>query len=191
MLMYTSCGWFFDALAGLEPVQNLKYAALALRYFAQLGGGALEGEFIRRLAAAPGDGATFIDGADVYRKLVRPAVVAPERVVATYAITGLVEEHPDETRVYAYGVSRLDETGEAYADTQVRIGHARVTFEVTGETREAAYALLRRDRLRRGRLPADEGRPPRPLPAPQHGRHGPGARRALPAPDVLAASSLP
>jgi alpha-amylase/alpha-mannosidase (GH57 family) len=142
MLMYTSCGWFFDALAGLEPVQNLKYAALALRYFAQLGGGALEGEFIRRLAAAPGDGATFIDGADVYRKLVRPAVVAPERVVATYAITGLVEEHPDETRVYAYGVSRLDETGEAYADTQVRIGHARVTFEVTGETREAAYAVL-------------------------------------------------
>jgi hypothetical protein len=142
MLMYTSCGWFFDALAGLEPVQNLKYAALALRYFAQLGGGALEGEFIRRLAAAPGDGATFIDGADVYRKLVRPAVVAPERVVATYAITGLVEEHPDETRVYAYGVSRLDETGEAYADTQVRIGHARVTFEVTGETREAVYAVL-------------------------------------------------
>ncbi|MGH6689401.1 MAG: DUF3536 domain-containing protein [Gammaproteobacteria bacterium] len=142
MLMYTSCGWFFDDLAGLEPVQNLKYAALALRYFRQVGGGALEPDFVRRLEAAPANGAAFKDGADVYRRLVRPAVVAPERVVANYAITGLVEPHPEETRVHVYHVSRLDEGGEAYADTQMRVGHVRVTFEVTGETGDAVYAAL-------------------------------------------------
>ncbi len=142
MLMYTSCGWFFDELAGLEPVQNLKYAALALQYFRQLGGGAREREFIRRLSAAPGDGARFTDGGEVYRRLVRPAVVGPERVVAHYAITGLVQAHADDTRVYAYRVQRRDEAVEAYGETQVRIGHVRVTFETTGETGEAVYAVL-------------------------------------------------
>jgi alpha-amylase/alpha-mannosidase (GH57 family) len=142
MLMYTSCGWFFDDLAGLEPVQNLKYAALALQYFRQLGGGALEREFLRRLAAAPADGTRFTDGAEVYRHVVRASAVSPERVVANYAIGGLVEDPPEDARVYAYRVSRLDETSEAYHDTRVRVGHVRVTFEVTGEAREATYAVL-------------------------------------------------
>jgi hypothetical protein len=142
MLMYTSCGWFFDDPAGLEPVQNLKYAALALQYFRQLGGGAVETEFTRRLQAAPADGTRFADVADIYRRLVRPAVVGLEQVVAHYAITGLVEKHPEATRVYAYRVERRDEAGEAYDDTQVRVGHVGVTSEVTGETTEAVYAAL-------------------------------------------------
>ena len=39
-------------------------------------------------------------------------------------------------------MSRLDEASEAYADTRVRVGHVRVTFETTGETGEAVYAVL-------------------------------------------------
>ena len=142
MLMYTSCGWFFDDPAGLEPVQNLKYAALAAAYVRLLGGGALEAELLDRLGAVPVAGTAFADGADVYRRLVRPSAVTPERVVANYAIGTLVEEPAEDARVYAYRVGRLDEAREAHADTQVRIGHVRVTFEVTGDTADAVYALL-------------------------------------------------
>ena len=39
MLMYTSCGWFFDEISGLEPVQILKYAAIVMQYLRDLGGG--------------------------------------------------------------------------------------------------------------------------------------------------------
>src|SRR5439155_1623077 len=53
LLMYTSCGWFFDEISGLEPVQIQKYAAMAIQYVRSLGGGALEEEFLRRLATAP------------------------------------------------------------------------------------------------------------------------------------------
>jgi hypothetical protein len=123
-------------------VQNLKYAALALQYFRQLGGGALESEFIRRLSAAPGDGGRVPDGGDVYRRRVRPAVVGLDRVVAHYAITGLVDDHADTTRIYAYRVERLDEAAEAYGETQVRIGHVRATFETTGEAGQAVYAVV-------------------------------------------------
>src|SRR4029434_7633 len=49
LLMYTSCGWFFDELSGIEPVQILRYAALVIQYARELGGGTLEEEFFTRL----------------------------------------------------------------------------------------------------------------------------------------------
>ncbi len=142
LLMYTSCGWFFDELSALEPVQVLRYAALALEYLRDLGGGSLEPELVRRLGAAPSNVAEFGDGAEVYRRLVRPATADLRRVVAHYAITGVVEAQPDDADVYAWRISRRDEAREAYDGTTLRIGHVRVTGQVTGEVREAMYALL-------------------------------------------------
>jgi alpha-amylase/alpha-mannosidase (GH57 family) len=142
LLMYTSCGWFFDEISALEPTQILKYAAMALQYMRDLGGGHLEGEFIRRLESAPSNVAEVHDGGEVYRKMIRPAVVDVRRVVAHYAITGLFEEQPDDARVYAWRVRRLDEARDAYNDTTLRLGHVGVASEITGETREAMYAVL-------------------------------------------------
>jgi alpha-amylase/alpha-mannosidase (GH57 family) len=142
MLMYTSCGWFFDEISGIEPVQILRYAALALQYLRDLGAGHHEPDFVKRLAAAPSNVAEFGDGGEVYRRLVVPAGVDLRRVVAHYAITGLFTEHPDDAVVYAYRVRRLDETRDAAAGTALRIGHVRVEAQVTGETWEAMYALL-------------------------------------------------
>jgi alpha-amylase/alpha-mannosidase (GH57 family) len=142
LLMYTSCGWFFDELSALEPVQILKYAAMAMQYLRDLGGGNAETEFVRRLGAAPTNVPELRDGGEVYQRMVRPAVVDLRRVVAHYAITGLFEEHPDEARVYAYRVTRRDEVREAYAGTAVRIAHVRVSSDITGETKELMYAVL-------------------------------------------------
>jgi hypothetical protein len=142
LLMYTSCGWFFDEISGLEPVQVLKYAAMTLQYLRDLGAGHHEPEFEKRLAAAPSNVAAYGDGGEVYRRLVAPAVVDLRRVVAHYAITDLFEEHPDDAAVYAYRVQRLDEAREAYGATALRLAHVRVQADVTGESREAMYALL-------------------------------------------------
>jgi len=142
LLMYTSCGWFFDEISGIEPVQILRYAAMAMQYLRDLGGGQVEPEFIRVLAAAPSNAPDFADGAEVYRRLITPAVVDLRRVVAHYAITDLFEDHPDDVAVYAYQVQRLDQAREAYGGTALRIAHVRVSSRLTGETREAMYAVL-------------------------------------------------
>jgi alpha-amylase/alpha-mannosidase (GH57 family) len=142
MLMYTSCGWFFDELSGIEPVQILRYAALVTQYARELGGGALEDEFIRRLQAAPTNVPEIPDGAEVYKRLVRPSAADLRRVVAHYAISSVLERYPDVEQIYAYKVTRLDEAVEAYQGTVARIGHVRVTAEVTGETRELTYAVI-------------------------------------------------
>ena len=142
LLMYTSCGWFFDEISGIEPVQILRYAAMAMQYLRDLGGGHVEPEFIRLLTTAPSNVPDFTDGAGVYRRLITPAVVDLRRVVAHYAISDLFEEHPDDVGVYAYHVQRLDQAREAYSGTALRIAHVRVSSRLTGEAREAMYAVL-------------------------------------------------
>ena len=142
LLMYTSCGWFFDEISALEPFQILKYAAMALQYLRELGGGQLEGEFVRRLEAAPSNVAAFASGGEVYRTLVRPSVVDLRRVVAHYAISGFVEEYPDECAVYAWRVRRFDEIREAHEGSRLRIGRVRIDSEITGESRELQYTVL-------------------------------------------------
>ena len=82
LLMYTSCGWFFDDISGLEAVQVLKYAARAMQLAGSLGFSGLEEEFVRRLRAAPSNVPEFENGAEVYRQLVLPAA----RLAATPGI---------------------------------------------------------------------------------------------------------
>ena len=142
LLMFTSCGWFFDELSSIEPVQILRYAAMAIQYLADLGGPRLEPEMARRLAEAPTNVPAFRDGGAVWARLIRPAVVDLRRVVAHYAIMGLLEPWPDEATVHAYRVQRVDEAGETYGGTPFRIGHVRVSSTVTGDVRDAMYAVL-------------------------------------------------
>jgi alpha-amylase/alpha-mannosidase (GH57 family) len=142
LLMYTSCGWFFDDLSGIEPVQILKYAAIAMQYLRDLGGPSAEGEFVRRLASAQTNTPDMPSGGEVYRALISPAVVDLRRVVAHYAISGLFEDRPVDTRVYAYRVERLDEAREAYDTTRVRVAHVRISSEITGEVKQSMFAVL-------------------------------------------------
>ncbi len=67
MLMYTSCGWFFSDIAGLEAEQNLKYAARAVEIARERFGTDFEPEFLERLASAPSNDPERPDGAAVYR----------------------------------------------------------------------------------------------------------------------------
>lgn len=142
LLMYTSCGWFFDEISTLEPVQVLRYAAMAMQYRRDLGGGQLEDEFVRRLETAPSNLPSFGNGGEVYQRLIKPAVVDLRRVVAHYAIMAVVEPPARDARVYAYRVERLDDTRETYGGTALEVAHVRVGSEITGETREAMYAAL-------------------------------------------------
>jgi alpha-amylase/alpha-mannosidase (GH57 family) len=141
LLMFTSCGWFFDDLAGLEPVQNLRYAAMAAQYLREAGGPDLEPILVDRLRAVVSNDAEEGTGADVYRRRVRPAAADVRRLTAHYAINGLFEPQPSEARVYAYRVASLDEAGESYGDTALRVGQVRVSSEMTGEVRDAVYAV--------------------------------------------------
>ncbi|MGE5182906.1 MAG: DUF3536 domain-containing protein [Acidobacteriota bacterium] len=91
MLMYTSCGWFFDDLSGIETVQCMQYAARAAELLATVGGEPVEGELVERLGAAHSNLDSEGDGRRVWERRVRPARIDPEKVCAHVAVHALVD----------------------------------------------------------------------------------------------------
>jgi len=141
MLMYTSCGWFFDELSGIETVQVIKYAARALQ-LAERAGARLEPGFVRRLAAARCNVRPQRDGAHVYRRVVRPSIVTLPRVVAHYGMSSLFESYEERTHLFSYTVDRHDAHRHTAAGHALAVGLVHVTSDVTGDTADAAYAVL-------------------------------------------------
>ncbi len=142
LLMFTSCGWFFDDISGLEATQVLKYAARAMQLGGGLGFSGLEEEFARRLKAAPSNVSDYGNGAQVFRRAVLPARVDVKRLVAHYAITALFEDPGEERRIFAFRVTRLDAKRAAAGGTTLMIGRVRALSEITDEVEEACYAVL-------------------------------------------------
>jgi alpha-amylase/alpha-mannosidase (GH57 family) len=71
LLMYASCGWFFDDISGLESVQVLRHAGRALQLAAEISGGSFEHAFLAALERAPSNVAEIGNGRAVYERHVR------------------------------------------------------------------------------------------------------------------------
>ena len=72
LLMYTSCGWFFNDISGIETVQILKYAARAIDLMAQLDLPSVRDRFLDILEKAKSNRPQMGTGADIYRTFVEP-----------------------------------------------------------------------------------------------------------------------
>ena len=142
MLMYTSCGWFFNDLAGIETVQVLRYAGRVVQLAEELFATPVEPQLLRRLERAKSNLPVAGSGRDLYERLVRPAVVGLPQVAAHYAVSALFEEYPDPAPVYCYSVER--ENGRAFraGRSRLSIGKVRVTSGLTGKTGRFAFGVL-------------------------------------------------
>ncbi|MBC8165028.1 MAG: DUF3536 domain-containing protein, partial [Bryobacteraceae bacterium] len=145
MLIYTSCGWFFDELSGIETLQVLQYAGRVLQLAQELFGSEaepLEAQFLAKLSEAKSNVTEYRDGAVIYEKFVRPAFVDLKKVAAHYAISSVFRDYPDETRVYCYAVHRLDLKAFDTGRLRMVIGRARFTSNVTQESEELTFGVL-------------------------------------------------
>ena len=95
MLMFTSCGWFFADISGIEAVQVLKYAGRVLDDLGSLGLEVPERAFLEVLAEARSNVKSQGSGADVFRKLTAPCRVSQERLAAHLSFERLVDHQPD------------------------------------------------------------------------------------------------
>jgi hypothetical protein len=142
MLMYTSCGWFFDELSGLETVQVIQYACRAVQLSGEVLGNHTEDEFLNALAEAKSNIAEHRDGAAIYRKFARPAAVNLEKLAAHYAIRSLFKPYTDNARIYCYSVERLDHHSLEAGRMKLGLGRARFTSEITQESQELVFGAL-------------------------------------------------
>ena len=73
LLMYTSCGWFFSELSGIETVQIMKYAARVIELTADLGLPVPRARFLEMMAEARSNVRELGNGADIYLRFAESA----------------------------------------------------------------------------------------------------------------------
>ena len=142
LLMYTSCGWFFDDISGIETVQVLQFAGRAVQLAQELFGDSLEERFIERLGAAHSNLPDQGDGKQIYEQRVRPARVDWERVGAHYAVSSLFETIPEQTKIYCYHAERKNLQTYAAGNAKLAVGEVELTSEITGETTCLSFGAL-------------------------------------------------
>lgn len=160
LLMYTSCGWFFEEISRPEGVQILRYAARALELAGEVAGVQLEKGFVRRLNAAISNVDFFKHGGEVYRQLVLSAQIGFKQVTAHYAITSLFNRQdarakkldlesnhlscviPHASKVYCYQVQQLDYQMQRMGSLTLAVGQVRLTSEITWESSHLVFAVL-------------------------------------------------
>lgn len=142
MYMYTSCGWFFDDVAGLEASQIIQYAGRAMQLTREITQQDFEPQFIALLEKAPGNTPERKNGAEVFQKNVKPLMIDLMDVGAHYAISSLFEDYPDPAQVYAFTVRTLSTYQYATGKHRLQIGQARIRSDITLDEIEVDLSAL-------------------------------------------------
>ncbi|MBI5583887.1 MAG: DUF3536 domain-containing protein [Deltaproteobacteria bacterium] len=141
LLMFTSCGWFFDDISGLETTQILKYACRAVQLARDFGQD-LEPLLLEHLGRAPGNRPEFADGQQVWEKLIRPAAVELPQVLAHQAVSSIYQAPEARSRVYCFDLTNLDPIVRRQNGTRLALGRLRVRSLLTEEELEMIYGVL-------------------------------------------------
>ncbi len=123
LMMFTSCGWFFDEVSRLEPTQILLYAARAIELARDLGVD-LESDFVTALAQVPSNDPQIHDGAGVWERLVNPEIQTRDHVAAHFAVSLLFDKKPS-TRVQGRTVRVESFSRRGERNATVAAGRAR------------------------------------------------------------------
>ena len=134
MLMYTSCGWFFDELSGIETVQVLQYAGRAIDLAQQVFGDPLEADFLQRLVKAKSNLPEHGDGARIYVTFVKPSRVDLLKVGRHYAVSDIFEAYGEDAELYCYTVDRKEHSCRQSGNAKLVMGKARFTSTITQES---------------------------------------------------------
>ncbi|HSB34564.1 MAG TPA: DUF3536 domain-containing protein, partial [Nitrospirota bacterium] len=141
-LMYTSCGWFFDELSGIETVQVMRYAARAIQLWKDLSGEDLEPGFLEVLREAKSNVPGHGDGAGIYGKFARPVMVDLKKTAVHYAVSSLFEDYGERAAIYCYDVLQKDYRRADAGRAKLAIGRALVVSSVTRESEDVSFAVL-------------------------------------------------
>lgn len=139
MLMYTSCGWFFDDLSNIETVQVLHYAGRVIELGEMLFQASLEGPFLEILEKGRSNLPEMGDGRRIWERQVREAQVDLADVTAHYAAS-LIQSDPPST--YCYDVRAEDVVTHGKDGARLIFGRATVTSKLTFASRRYAFQLL-------------------------------------------------
>lgn len=143
MLMYTSCGWFFAEISGIETTQIMKYAARAIELAADFSDVNYEKNFLTILQRAKSNIPEYENGKKVYEMFVKPAKITIDKIVTHWAISSLYNENSELDEIYCYKIKKINYKTYKNQDNELAFGRIEVTSEITLEKFDVTFALLK------------------------------------------------
>ena len=141
-LMYTSCGWFFSEISGIETVQIMKYAARAMQLAAVFTKHDFETRFKEILADAKSNISEYGTGKDIFNNFVKPSIVTTKQVASLWAISSLYQDFEDEEDVYCYSITRDDYQKVQKGNSNFVVGHIELRSRITLQKSNLMFALM-------------------------------------------------
>lgn len=144
-LMYTSCGWFFADISGIETTQIMKYAARAMQLANEFSKTDYEKTFLSILQKAKSNIASFGNGKDIYERWVKPSVIDINQIAAQYAIETSFKEDFDSNEVqqlYCYTIKKSSFDKYSNSSGNLFLGKAQITSNITLEQKEVCFVAL-------------------------------------------------
>ncbi len=142
MLMYTSCGWFFDELSGIETVQVIFYAGRVVQLAEKLFMIEVESQFKERLARAKSNIPHWQDGGKIYEQIVKPVVIDLNKVAAHFAISSFISDYGDTASIFSYNLRKEDFQGRQTGEAKAEVGRIRVTSGITLDSATFAFTAI-------------------------------------------------
>jgi Domain of unknown function (DUF3536)/Glycosyl hydrolase family 57 len=145
MTTYTSCGWFFNDISGIETVQVLRYAGRTVELMDELALAPPTAAFLEVLSGARSNVAERGSGADIFRRAVEQSRITPGRVAAHLAICHLVEGEGAEgagCESAGYNYRRLDFRKRRHGRVTLETGRLALEDGATGRRYEFAHAAM-------------------------------------------------
>ena len=142
MLMYTSCGWFFDEVSGIETTQIMQYACRAMQLVSQISEVNLELEFRKRLEHIPSNVPTLANASNIYTKFVLPSKINLQRVGMHYAVASIFEEDLESFPVFNYTTANEIFVRKEAGEQKLVLGVTKVRSNVTRSEKKFAFAVI-------------------------------------------------
>lgn len=142
MLMYTSCGWFFSEISGIETTQIMKYAARAMQLAQSFSKKDLEKHFLELLAEAKSNFPEFGSGKDIFEKFVKPSIVTIKQIASLWAISSIYKDFEEEEDVYCYKIKQHSYKKVQKGSAKFVIGNIEIQSKVTLQKSNLVFALV-------------------------------------------------
>ena len=142
LLMFTSCGWFFDDISGIETVQIIKYAARVIQLVRRVSDEDLELGFIEILGRAKSNVPEANNGARIYKTYVEPSIVDILRVGAHYAMRSLYQDYALEAEMYCFKVIRKIYDKQVVGKLSLLAGRCEIISNITWTAFDVHFIVL-------------------------------------------------
>lgn len=138
--MYTSCGWFFADIGGLETRMILQHAARAIELAKEFSDQNIEKTFLNILSEAKSNLPELGNGAQIFERFVKTRAITAEQIVNHFAMSSFIKK--EEKKIFSFSLEKKKEWRREGKEPPILIGAVEVTSIPFSEKKGFLYGVL-------------------------------------------------